>query len=108
MQKGMKEYRLALMCAEKEPLDCHRTILIARHLEALGIGVWHIHADGRLETHQDALGRLARMLNFRQDDMFRSREELWSDVYRRQGERIAYDSSTGASGDASTAKNLAR
>ena len=33
VQQGAAQYRLALMCAEKEPLDCHRTILVARHLE---------------------------------------------------------------------------
>src|ERR1700674_3398382 len=51
VQNGMKDYRLALMCAEKEPLECHRTILIARHLADLGFDVQHIHADGRLESH---------------------------------------------------------
>src|SRR5882757_9904910 len=27
---------LALMCAEREPLDCHRTILVSRHVAARG------------------------------------------------------------------------
>ena len=44
--RGLKEnFRIALMCAEKEPLECHRTILVARYLVALGINVWHIHLD---------------------------------------------------------------
>ena len=76
VQEGMKKYKLALMCAEKEPLECHRTILVARHLTALGFDVRHIHADGKLESHADALSRLARMLNLPEYDMFRSREEL--------------------------------
>jgi uncharacterized protein (DUF488 family) len=63
VRNGMKEYRIALMCAEKEPLECHRTILVARHLAALGLNVEHIHADGRLESHDAALSRLARMVN---------------------------------------------
>ncbi len=95
VQEGMKGYRLALMCAEKEPLECHRTILVARHLAALGINVEHIHADGRLESHTAALSRLARMHNLLEDDMFRSREELLADAYHRQEERIAYDTSHG-------------
>ena len=90
--RGLKEdFRIALMCAEKEPLECHRTILVARHLAALGLGVEHIHADGRLESHGDALSRLAQMLNLPEHDMFHSREELLSDAYRRQAERIAYE-----------------
>lgn len=70
--EGMKKYRLALMCAEKEPLECHRTVLIARHLAKLGLNVKHIHADGTLETHADALSRLMQQLHLREDDMFRS------------------------------------
>ena len=50
----------------------------------------HIHADGRLESHHSALGRLARMLNVPEEDMFHPREELLTDAYRRQEERIAY------------------
>jgi uncharacterized protein (DUF488 family) len=90
--RGLKEgFRVALACAEKEPLECHRTILVARHLVALGITVMHIHADGHLETHDAALDRLARMLNVPEQDMFRSREELLADAYRRQEERVAYE-----------------
>jgi uncharacterized protein (DUF488 family) len=95
LQNGMKEYRLALMCAEREPLACHRAILVARHLVALGVVVQHIHADATLEDHADALRRLAKMLNLREDehDFFRSREDLFAEAYRLQEERIAYDSS---------------
>src|SRR5258707_92198 len=28
MKEGARSFRIALMCAEKEPLDCHRTILV--------------------------------------------------------------------------------
>jgi uncharacterized protein (DUF488 family) len=90
--RGVKEdFRVALMCAEKEPLECHRTILVARHLAALGVAVAHIHADGRLESRDDALSRLARLVNLPEQDMFHSREELLADAYRRQEERIAYE-----------------
>jgi uncharacterized protein (DUF488 family) len=94
VQKGKKKFRLALMCAEKEPLECHRAILVARHLTTLCLEVQHIHADGRIEAHADALSRLARMLHLREDehDLFRSREDLLAEAYRLQGERIAYDS----------------
>jgi uncharacterized protein (DUF488 family) len=93
VQKGMQEYRLVLMCAEKEPLECHRTILVARRLDALGLDVQHIHANGELESHNDAVSRLARMLNLPEDDMFHSREELLAEAYERQGERIAFETS---------------
>jgi len=90
--RGMRDdFRIALMCAEKEPLECHRTILVARHLVALGVTVEHILADGSLENHDAALSRLARMINLREPDLVHSREQLMADAYRKQGERIAYE-----------------
>ena len=50
--------RIALMCAEKEPLDCHRTILVGRSLAERGIAVTHILADGMLEPHDATMDRL--------------------------------------------------
>jgi len=92
--RGLREnFRIALVCSEKEPLECHRTILVARHLTALGVCVRHIHADGHLEAHDAALLRLARLLNLPENHMFSSQEELIDDAYRRQEERIAYDRS---------------
>ena len=106
VQNGMKDYRLTLMCAEKEPLECHRTILVAKHLVSLGLDVRHIHADGSLESHANALSRLARMLNLPELDMFRSPEELLAEAYRRQAGRIAYDYAGEVSADA-TARSAA-
>jgi uncharacterized protein (DUF488 family) len=93
IQKGMKKYKLAIMCAERDPIECHRGILIARHLVELGLGVQHILGNGSLEGHSDAMARLTGMLNLSQPHMFYSPEELLADAYRRQEERIAFDSS---------------
>ena len=91
VQEGIaKGFRIALMCAEKEPLDCHRTILVARELTALDVNVQHILADGSLESHGNAVKRLARMLDIPDYDLFRSPEELLRDTYKLQEDRIAY------------------
>lgn len=82
--------RVALLCAEKEPLDCHRAVLIARELEALDTEVAHIHADARLETHAEALERLLDMLKLRQLDLFGTSDALIDQAYNRQEQRIAY------------------
>jgi uncharacterized protein (DUF488 family) len=83
--------RLAIMCAEKDPLDCHRTILVARYLDKLGIAIEHILPDGSLETHRQAEARLLRELKIPEsDDLFRTREAMLDNVYKTQGERIAY------------------
>ena len=34
------------MCAEKEPLDCHRTVLVSRRLAERGAPIEHLLADG--------------------------------------------------------------
>jgi len=93
IREGMKRYRLALMCAEKDPIFCHRTILVARQLDALGLSVEHILEDGSIESHEYALGRLLRYLKLQDNNMFRCREEVIEDAYRIQGERIAYGKS---------------
>lgn len=107
VQEGMKRFRIALMCAEKEPLECHRTILVARHLVALELEVQHIHADGRIESHAEALSRLARILNLRENehDLFRSREDLLAEAYRLQEKRIAYDSDSAIRKDTPTLRS---
>ncbi len=99
VREHMKEDRITLMCAEKEPLECHRTILIARHLAVDGTDVQHIHADGRLESHKAALDRLLQLLRLPEYDLFRSHEEVLEEAYRRQEDRIAYEVSASAPED---------
>ena len=93
VRRGMKSFRLALLCAEKDPLTCHRTILICRHLRDAG-PISHILDDGRLEEHTDAELRLLSLCNLSQADLFRSREELIEEAYDMQSERIAFVSSS--------------
>jgi uncharacterized protein (DUF488 family) len=42
---------LCLMCAEKEPLDCHRTVLVSRRLAERGVTIEHLLADGGMRPH---------------------------------------------------------
>jgi uncharacterized protein (DUF488 family) len=88
IEDGLSKYRISLVCAEKEPLNCHRTILIARQVECRGIPVSHIHADGTLETNEHAINRLIR--SFSLPDMFLPQKELIAEAYRLQEEKIAY------------------
>lgn len=85
---------LAILCAEKDPLQCHRTILVSRHLSAHGIDVIHIHADASLETHPHLMRRLITQLRIPPEDMFRTAADVLDDAYRIQGNRIAYTRST--------------
>ena len=88
--EGAARLRIALMCAEKEPLECHRTLLVAKALAGRGQPVVHIHADGRLETHEAAMERLLDVTGVPKEDLFRSKEELLSEALARQEQRVAY------------------
>jgi uncharacterized protein (DUF488 family) len=87
---GSQKHRIALMCAEKEPLDCHRTILVSRSLVAADTEVRHIHADGHTESQDEVLDRLMWQLGIRERDMFLSESDLQTKAYEVQEERIAY------------------
>ena len=89
--EGATSHRIALLCAEKDPLDCHRTILVARELVNRGCTVTHILANGSLETHSDAISRLVKRLGFGEEDMFRSHTLSVEQAYQMQGHMIAYD-----------------
>ena len=90
VEDGAQSYRIALMCAEKEPLDCHRTILVSRRLREDGFIVKHILANGEAEDHDHAIERLIAMLRIPTSDMFLSHSEAVSDAYTRRGSQIAY------------------
>ena len=51
LHRGRQRYRIALLCAAKDPLTCHRTICICRVLRDQALTIQHILADGRLEDH---------------------------------------------------------
>jgi uncharacterized protein (DUF488 family) len=89
VRQGMKKYRLALMCAEKDPLDCHRMILVCRHLRSADVAIHHILADGLYETNEIAEQRLCKRLAL-QPDLFTSEADIIEQAYERQAERIAY------------------
>jgi uncharacterized protein (DUF488 family) len=70
LKTGMAGHRISMMCAEREPLDCHRTILVSRELVREGVPVTHILVDGTLEPHEHAMQRLANSLKLPDADMF--------------------------------------
>jgi uncharacterized protein (DUF488 family) len=90
VKDGAHKFRVALMCAEKEPLECHRTILVGRRLIDDGLQVKHILADGKVEDHSCSIDRLIAMLKISRNDMFRSPEDVVTDAYTLQGNAIAY------------------
>ena len=90
VMRGAEQYRVALMCAEKEPLECHRPLLVTRALEQRGVEVSHILSDGTLETNAHAMTRLLDLTGVPREELFRSREELVEEALSRQERKIAH------------------
>ena len=53
-----REHRIAMMCRERDPLECHRLHLICRYLGPMALEIRHILPDGELETQARAEERL--------------------------------------------------
>lgn len=87
--EAAKDQRVAIMCAEREPLDCHRTILVGRVLEREGARVRHILADGAVEEHGRTMERLVAKLKLPADDLFAGGPERFEAAYEAQGARMA-------------------
>jgi uncharacterized protein (DUF488 family) len=106
---GAKTYKLALMCAEKDPITCHRTILICPFLQTNGVKIDHILPNGELESHPQLEERLLDLqgLNLSSADSVHQlallsdlslqtpiwdlpRKDRLKAAYRKQGSAIAY------------------
>jgi uncharacterized protein (DUF488 family) len=85
VRKGARKFRLALMCAEKDPLECHRTILVCRHLRR-ETNIAHILEDAALESHAAAEERLMREEKIPQVDLFLSTDDLLERAYDQRGD----------------------
>ena len=90
VRDGSRRRTIALMCAEKDPLNCHRTILVARELARLGLDIKHILADGELESHCEAMKRLVEESGSHEQDMFDPTEDPVEQAYKAREQRIAY------------------
>ena len=87
---GSEKFQLALMCSEKEPVECHRTLLVGQTLFERGIPITHIHGDGTLEKHEDAIQRLLKMFKLDGPDLFRTSEEVVAEALLRQEQKVAF------------------
>ena len=82
--------RITLLCAERDPANCHRTMLVVPVLRQRGVGVTHILADGSLESQEEVLDRLCAASRMPPRDMFRTREEQRERALLRRGREIAW------------------
>lgn len=97
--RGALEQRIALVCSEKEPLDCHRSLLVAQALADRGVSVNHILANGSLETHSQTMKRLLAITGLKQARLFPPAgagagrfDDLVSEAVALRAAKVAYSS----------------
>jgi len=88
--EGARKYRIALMCSEHDPLDCHRCLLVGRALATREVSVKHILANGRIVDHTEIEERLLRSERREGEDLFLSPEERLAQAYRERARKVAY------------------
>jgi uncharacterized protein (DUF488 family) len=87
--EGTRRYRVCLMCAEREPLDCHRCLLVAPALAARGFAIGHVLADGTIEPHAQTEERLLALAGG-PADLFADRDRRVAAAYARRAGSAAY------------------
>ena len=97
----LDRHRVALMCAEAEPLNCHRTILICRRLKKIrpDLRITHILGDGATESAEQAEQRLVHLHNL-QPGLFGEptlETDLIEKAYDLQAAKIAFRKAPSAS-----------
>lgn len=90
----LKGFKIALMCSEKNPIECHRTILVSRFIQKNGQEVQHILEDGSLKS-QSAIEE--DLLNKYFPDRFQisffdttDEDEKLNLCYKKANEEVAY------------------
>lgn len=95
IKKGLElGYNFVLMCAEKDPINCHRAIMVAKGFKENGIIVDHIMADNLIQSQIDIEQRLLNMYfpQRGQQNLFeeKTEEDYIKEAYRIQNSKIGY------------------
>lgn len=64
--------RVAIMCSEEDPTDCHRRLLVSRVLQGRDVPVDHIRGDGRVQTEADLEPAAFQQTLFAEEEPWRS------------------------------------
>lgn len=84
------KHRIVLMCSEKEPLECHRTLLVSRSIEMFEVKVLHIHGSGKIESQNETLQRLLGIWKLDAPDLFGEDADRLDQALTNQQNKFAY------------------
>ncbi|WP_292624114.1 DUF488 family protein [Mesorhizobium sp.] len=97
--EGAQKFRIALMCSEHDPLDCHRCLLVGRALAERGVTVKHIQSNGSVVSHREIEEQILKLEGQRGDDLFISGDERLAAAYRKRARKVAYAEPSRGSSD---------
>ncbi|MGQ0686707.1 DUF488 domain-containing protein [Bradyrhizobium sp.] len=92
--EGSKQYRVALMCSEHDPLECHRCLLVGRALHERGATVRHILPNQLFLDQAEVERRLVQLSRHDAADLFQSYRERVAEAYRKRANKVAYSEPT--------------
>jgi uncharacterized protein (DUF488 family) len=83
--------RVAVMCSEVDPLDCHRCLLVARAVAGRDIDICHILASGEIMPHAKVEDRLLDLAGLAEPGLLPApRDERLAEAYRARARKAAY------------------
>ncbi len=85
LRRGVEHFRVAIMCSEEDPANCHRRLLVAKVLLREGLTIGHIRGDGRCELE-------SKPIDLAEGSLFDDEDVLWRSslsVSRRRPPRIS-------------------
>ncbi len=90
IKKGLDlNYKFVLMCAEKDPISCHRTIMISRALSLQGFKIHHILQNKNTISQKDIDMRLLQEYKL-EPSFLQTQEEQISEAYHLKNLEIGY------------------
>jgi uncharacterized protein (DUF488 family) len=97
MLAASRQHNTVMMCAEEDPLHCHRFMLICPAVVKRGVVPVHLRRGATVETHRDAEDRLLQQHGFADvtsDSLFaHGRGSALEDALRMQSEQYAFRTS---------------
>lgn len=93
VKDGAARHRIALMCSEQSPFDCHRCLMVGRALSKEGVIVRHLLSDGDAIDQKTIEAELLQAAGLDGLDLFASPAERLALAYRRRAAKVAFAAS---------------
>lgn len=92
VREGLNKFPVCLMCAEKDPANCHRTILVTNSFRNFypETSIQHIHSLNKIEPQEKLDRRIMAMYDLEQEHFFKNFDERLLQAYSLRAKEIAF------------------